>query len=70
MPKIIKTYNNIIHTTIKMKSSKVNNENKLLTSVYNYEITNSTPNFEVNDIVRLFTIVDVYIKKFKKNNWT
>jgi len=43
------TYNNTYHRTIKMKPVEVNknNENDLLNNVYNYDITNSEPKFEI-----------------------
>jgi len=71
LPKIIKTYNNTYHRTIKMKPADVNkkNENDLLNSVYKYDINNSEPKFEINDRVRLSTIVDVYRNKLK-TNWS
>ncbi|KAF0710373.1 Integrase catalytic domain-containing protein [Aphis craccivora] len=71
LPKIIKTYNNTYHRTIKMKPSEVNisNENELLSTVYNYDITKSKPKFEINDRVRLSSFTDVYRNKLK-TNWT
>ncbi|KAE9543703.1 hypothetical protein AGLY_002099 [Aphis glycines] len=71
LPKIIKTYNNTYHRTIKMKPSEVNisNENELLSTVYNYNITKSKPKFEINDRVRLSSFTDVYRNKLK-TKWT
>lgn len=71
LPKIIKTYNNTYHRTIKMKPVDVNkkNENELLSTVYNYDISNSKPKFEINDRVRLSSINDVYRNKLK-TNWS
>jgi len=71
LPKIIKTYNNTYHRTIKMKPADVSkkNENYLLSTVYNYDITNSVPKFEINDRIRLSSIVDVYRNKLK-TNWS
>jgi len=46
-----------------------NNENNLLNSVYKYDISNSEPKFEINDKVRLSTIIDVYRNKLK-TNWS
>ena len=71
LPKIIKTYNNTYHRTIKMKPADVNkkNENDLLSTVYNYDISNSKPKFEINDRVRLSSINDVYRNKLK-TNWS
>lgn len=71
LPKIIKTYNNTYHRTIKMKPVEVNNKNEkdLLSTVYNYDISNSKPKFEINDRVRLSSINDVYRNKLK-TNWS
>lgn len=71
LPKIIKTYNNTYHRTIKMKPADVNkkNENDLLSTVYNYDISNSKPKFEIDDRVRLSSINDVYRNKLK-TNWS
>jgi len=71
LPKIIKTYNNTYHRTIKMKPVDVSKENEeyLLSTVYNYDITNSVPKFEINDRVRLSLISDVYRNKLK-SNWS
>ncbi|XP_015373487.1 PREDICTED: uncharacterized protein LOC107168547 [Diuraphis noxia] len=71
LPKIIMTYNNTYYRTIKMKPVEVNknNENDLLNSVYNYDISSSIPKFVINDRVRLSSIVDVYRNKLK-TNWS
>ena len=47
------------------------NDNDLLSTptVYNYDISNSIPKFEINDRVRLSSIVDVYRNKLK-TNWS
>ncbi|KAE9521779.1 hypothetical protein AGLY_017830 [Aphis glycines] len=45
------------------------NENDLLSTVYNYDISNSKPKFEINDRVRLSSINDVYRNKLK-TNWS
>lgn len=54
-----------------MKPVEVNNKNEkgLLNSVYNYNISNSVSKFEINDRVRLSSIVDVYRNKLK-TNWS
>lgn len=71
LPKIIKTYNNTMHRTIKMKPVEVkkNNEDYLLASVYNHRITKTTPKYTVGDRVRLSMYVDTFRNKFK-TNWT
>ena len=71
LPKIIKTYNTTYHRTIKMKPIDVNikNENHLLSTVYNFSISSSKPNFEVGDRVRLSSLVDQFRNKLK-TNWT
>ena len=55
LPKLIKTYNNRYHSTIKMKAIDVNksNEKRIKNTVYNYNITNKIPKFKINDIVRI-----------------
>ena len=54
LPNIIKTYNNRYHRTIKMKPVDVNksNEKYIKNTVYNYNITNKIPKYEINDLVR------------------
>jgi hypothetical protein len=51
LPKIIKSYNNSYHTTIKMKPKDVNKENErqLLETVHMITLTNKKPKFEVGD---------------------
>ena len=55
LPNLIKTYNNRYHRTIKMKPFDVNksNEKHIKNTVYNYNITNKIPKFEINDLVRI-----------------
>ena len=55
LPKLIKTYNNRFHNTIKMKPIDVNktNEKHIKNTVYNYDITNKKPKFKINDLVRI-----------------
>ena len=55
LPNLIKTYNNLYHRTIKMKPFDVNksNEKHIKNTVYNYNITNKIPKFEINDLVRI-----------------
>ena len=55
LPNLIKTYNNRYHRTIKMKPVDVNksNEKHIKNTVYNYNITNKIPKFEINDLVRI-----------------
>ena len=55
LPKLIKTYNNRYHRTIKIKPIDVNksNEKHIKNTVYNYDITNKKPKFKINDIVRI-----------------
>ena len=55
LPELIKKYNNRYHHTIKMKPINVNkkNEKHIKNTVYNYDITNKKPKFEINDIVRI-----------------
>ena len=53
---LIKTYNNRYHQTIKMKPKNVNklNEKHIKNTVYNYDITNKKPKFEIDDLVRIY----------------
>ena len=55
LPKLIKTYNNRYHRTIKMKPIDVNksNEKHIKNTVYNYDITNKKPKYKINDLVRI-----------------
>ena len=55
LPKLIKTYNNRYHRTIKMKPININksNEKHIKNSVYNYNITNKKPKYKINDLVRI-----------------
>ena len=55
LPKLIKTYNNRYHRTIKMKPIYVNklNEKHIKNTVYNYNIINKKPKYKINDIVRI-----------------
>jgi hypothetical protein len=71
LPKIIKSYNNSYHTTIKMKPKDVNKENErqLLETVYMITLTNKKPKFEVGDRIRLSNMVDIFRNKLK-TNWT
>ena len=55
LPKLIKTYNNRYHRTIKMKPININksNEKHIKNTVYNYNITNKKPKYKINDLVRI-----------------
>ena len=55
LPNLIKTDNNRYHRTIKMKPVDVNksNEKHIKNTVYNYNITNKIPKFEINNLVRI-----------------
>ena len=55
LPELIKIYNNRYHNTIKMKPIDVNktNEKYIKNTIYKYDITNKTPKFKINDIVRI-----------------
>ena len=71
LPKIIKQYNSTYHRTIKMKPIDVtkDKEDKLLSTVYYYEISQSKPKYEIGDRVRLSAYVDLFRNKLK-TNWT
>ena len=55
LPKLIKTYNNRYHSTIKMKPIEVNksNEKFIKENVYTYNKTSKNPRFKINDLVRI-----------------
>ena len=55
LPELIKTYNNRYHHTIKMKPIDVNksNEKHIKDTVYNYNITNKKPKYEIDTLVRI-----------------
>ena len=55
LPKLIKTYNNRYHSTIKMKPIEVNKSyEKLIKQFsYNYNKTNKIPKYKINDLVRI-----------------
>ena len=55
LPDLIKIYNNRYHQTIKIKPKNVNklNEKHIKNTVYNYDITNKKPKYEIDDLVRI-----------------
>ena len=55
LSKLIKTYNNRYHHTIKMKPIDVNksNEKYIKDNFYTYDKTNKKPKFKINDLVRI-----------------
>ena len=55
LPKLVKTYNNRYHHTIKMKPLDVNksNEKYIKNNFYTYDKTNKIPKFKINDLVRI-----------------
>ena len=55
LPKLIKTYNNRYHSTIKMKPIQVNksNEKYIKENIYTYNKTSKIPKFKINDLVRI-----------------
>ena len=55
LPKLMETYNNRYHSTIKMKPIQVNksNEKYIKENVYNYDKTIKFPKFKINDLVRI-----------------
>ena len=55
LPKLVKTYNNRFHNTIKDKPININksNEKYIKNTIYKYNITNEIPKFKMNDIVRI-----------------
>ena len=55
LPKLIKTYNNRYHSTIKMAPIKVNksNEKNIKENIYTYNKINKNPKFKIGDLVRI-----------------
>ena len=55
LPKLIKSYNNRCHNTIKDKPININksNEKYIKNTIYKYNITNKISKFRINDIVRI-----------------
>ena len=55
LPKLIKFYNNRYHNTIKDKPINIDksNEKYIKNTIYTYNVTNKTPKFKINDIVRI-----------------
>src|SRR5436190_1965337 len=73
LPKIVKEYNDSIHSTIKMKPNEVNekNEKELLETVFKYEpppMVNKSK-FNINDRVRISNKKETFSNKYK-NNWS
>lgn len=73
LPKIVKNYNNTVHSTIKMKPKDVDKiaEKELLETVFKYippEIHTKTK-FKINDHVRIFSKKQTFSNKYK-NNWS
>ena len=54
LPKLIKTYNNRYHSTIKMKPIEVNksNEKSIKENIYTHNKTTKIPKFKIGDLVR------------------
>ena len=71
LSKVIKSYNNSYHTTIKIKPKDVNKENErqLLETVYINVLTNKKSKFDIGDRVRLSNMIYTYRNKLK-TNWT
>ena len=55
LPKLIKTYNNRYHSTIKMKPIEVNksNERYIKQNVNTYDKINKIPKYKIDDLVRI-----------------
>ena len=55
LPKLIKTYNNRYHSTIKIAPIKVNksNEKYIKENIYTYNKINKNPKFKIGDLVRI-----------------
>ena len=73
LPKLIKTYNNRYHSTIKMKPIQVNksNENYIKENIYTYNKTNKNPKFKIGDLVRIsLKRRDIFDKPSSNIKWT
>ena len=73
LPKLIKTYNNRYHSTIKMKPFEVNrsNERYIKQNVYTYHKINKSPKYKINDLVRISSKRrDVFDKPSRNIKWS
>ena len=73
LPKLIKTYNNRYHSTIKMKPIEVNknNERYIKQNIYTYNKTNKIPKYKINDLVRISSNKrDVFDKPSGNIKWS
>jgi hypothetical protein len=71
LQKLIKTYNDTVHSTIDMKPANVNKEfeHELLLKHSKTNLKNSKPKLKIGDKVRLTVKKDVFSNKYKRN-WT
>ena len=55
LPKLIKTYDNRYHSTVKMKPTKINksNERYIKQIFYTHNKINKIPKYKINDLVRI-----------------
>ena len=73
LPKLIKTYNNRYHSTIKMKPVEVNksNEKYIKENIYTYNKTNKIPKFKIGDLVRIsLKRRDIFDKPSSNIKWS
>ena len=73
LPKLIKTYSNRYHSTIKMSPIKVNrnNEKYIKENIYTYDKTTKIPKFKINDLVRIsLKRRDIFDKSSSNIKWS
>ena len=73
LPKLINTYNNRYHSTIKMAPIKVNksNEKCILINIYTYDKTTKIPKFKIGDLVRIsLKRRDIFDKASSNIKWS
>ena len=73
LPKLIKTYNNRCHSTIKMKPIEVNklNERFIKQNVYTYDKTDKIPKYKINGTVKIsLKMRDIFDKPSGNIKWS
>ena len=76
LPKIVKTYNNTYHSTIKTKPNLVDKKNELQiwSQMYNYDLSDENKNvqsinfrFQIDDAVRITNPKNIFAKGYTQN---
>ena len=73
LPKLIKIYNNIYHSNIKIKPIEVNknNEKYIKENIYTYNKTSKNPKFKLGDLVRIsLKRRDIFDKPSSNIKWS